>query len=246
MRNATSAREVLSGAIELKSQGWFGVFILKYCGGRSPQEFAEQARSNMARINTLKARIADRLRNLQRTVAAAAEREKRESDLAAQREREETERAEAKFGFTAEFMRRANLKVKRTLDEQQRAKEARREAASAAAEALKRLRTEYMRSSSSKEGKNPYGLPLRPQSEPPHKQPPQPRGSAKGVWFTQYPNPPPKSSPASRKKSRTNLIGEHGSRWRGQPPPKKPSTQMPTDPDASEVPRAVLTPRQSY
>ena len=251
MRHATSAREASNGAMEFKSQGWFGVLILKYCGGRTPQEFATQARIIMERINMTKARMADRLHNLQKSAAAAASREKRESDLAAQRAREEAERAEARSGiaaaFAAELTRRANREVNRTLDEEQRAKEARREAASAAAaESLRRQRTEYMRSSSSKEGKNPYSLPLRPKSEPPHKQPPQPRGSAGGVFPTQYPTPPPKRSPASRKESRTNLIGEHGSRWRGQPPPpKRPSANVPEDPDASEVPQAMQTPRQS-
>ena len=91
MRNATSAREVLSGALELKSQGWLGVFILKYCSGRSPQEFAQEASSQMARINLARARIVDEFRNLQRSATAAADREKRESNLAAQREREERE-----------------------------------------------------------------------------------------------------------------------------------------------------------
>ena len=34
MRNAQSAREASNAAIKFKSQGWLGVFILKYCGGR--------------------------------------------------------------------------------------------------------------------------------------------------------------------------------------------------------------------
>ena len=218
----------------------------------------------MDKVTRAKARIAAKLQTLQRSAAAAASREKRESDLVAQRAREEAERAEAMSGIAAEFAaelaRRANLDEEQrscriaaelarraNLDEEQRAKEARREAATAAAaESMRRLRAEYMRSSSSKEGKNPYGLPLQPKNEPPHKQPPQPRGSAGGVFPTQYPTPPPKISPASRKESRTNLIGEHGSRWRGQPPPpKRPSAQMSEDPDASEVPQAIQTPRQS-
>ena len=61
MRHAKAAHEALSGAIELKSQGWLGVFIWKHCGGRTPQEFATPARINMAKIATAKARIAARL-----------------------------------------------------------------------------------------------------------------------------------------------------------------------------------------
>ena len=243
MRNATSAREALSGALELKSQGWLGVFILKHCSGRSPQEFAQEATSQMARINLARARMADELRNLQRSANAAADREKRESNLAAQREHEETERA------------------KRTLNKQQ-AQEAQKEAASAAAESQRRLRAEYMRSSSSKEGKNPYGLPLRPKSAPPSSPPsppykaapqpksarspftaaPLPKGSAGrgGVCFTQYPSSSSRSS-ASRK---ANIQAEHGSRWRGQPPPPKRPQQ--DDQDATVVPPEVPDPRQSH
>ena len=83
MRNATSAREALSGALELKSQGRLGVFILKYCSGRSPQELAQEASSQIARINLARARIMDEFRSLQRSATAAADKEKRESNLAA-------------------------------------------------------------------------------------------------------------------------------------------------------------------
>ena len=270
MRNAQSAREALNAAMKFKSQGVFGVFILKYCGGREPQEFAAQARINMKRVDMAKAKIAEKLQVVQRRAEAAANREKRESDLAAQREREERERAEARSEtaglaaacaeelvrranlrqveadsrYAAEFLYKTNREIRRTLDEQEQRAE---EPGAAAATSLRRLRSEYMKNSSSKEGKNPYGLPLQPKREPPHKQPPQPRGSAGGVFPTQYSTPPPKRSPASRNESRTNVIGEHGLRWRGQPPPpKRPSSQMSVDPDASEVPQPAETPRPPF
>ena len=38
MRRATAGHEGLLGAFELKAQGWFGVFIIRHCEGRRPQE----------------------------------------------------------------------------------------------------------------------------------------------------------------------------------------------------------------
>ena len=117
MRNAQSAREALNAAIQFKSQGWFGVFILKYCGGREPQEYAARARINIQRVDEAKARIAAKLQEAQRRADAAANRAERESNLAAQREREERERAEARSetaGLDAaraeELARLANLR----------------------------------------------------------------------------------------------------------------------------------------
>ena len=137
----------------------------------------------------MKARQAQKLQSLHRSAAAAADRQRRESDIAAQREREEIERAEAKAKAANVA---ANLENRRTqLNERMRTAAA-TGSAKAAAAAREQLRKEYLRSSSGKEGKNPYGLPLRPKSEPEFKQPPQPRGSAGAVIHTQYPKGPPK------------------------------------------------------
>ena len=242
MRNATSAREALTGALELKSRGMYGVFILKHCDGRLPQEYAQEAVSQFSRINLARARLRDQLDRLQRSANAASDREKRESNLAAQREHEETERA------------------KKTLNQQRL-----NEAAHKAAESQRRLRAEYMRSSAGKEGKNPYGLPLRPKSAPPPSSPykaapqpvppykaapppksdrspftaaPLPRGSAGkgGVCFTQYGDPTqnPSSSSRSSASRKANIQAEHGSRWRGKPPPPKKRQQA--EQDAIDVP----------
>ena len=126
-----------------------------------------------------RAKIAAKLQEAQRNADAAANRAERESNIAARREQEERERAEAK-AVTAGLNTAAAAH------------------AEAAAASVRRLREQYIQSSSRKEGKNPYGMPLEefiplePKSEPPYKQPPKPRGSVGGVFPTQYPTPPPK------------------------------------------------------
>ena len=95
MENAQSARDALNAAIKWKSQGWLGVFILRYCEGREPQEYAARARNNNQKVDEPKAKKAAKLQEAQRKADAAATRAatraERESNLAARREREERE-----------------------------------------------------------------------------------------------------------------------------------------------------------
>ena len=64
MKRLISAYEGLSGAFELKAQGWFGVFIIRHCEGRSPQEHSVTAHQAWARVLAMKSREAQKLQSL--------------------------------------------------------------------------------------------------------------------------------------------------------------------------------------